>query len=155
MGYSAGTPCDHFGVGTSANALKTTYSWLLEVATPGVLTNGTVTLPAPAWTVVPPAPLAAGQPPAPPVVVAQIAAPAPKPRTNSARRSGSRCSTTELEDAIGLEELVGDNAKVKQAETEVEWQLLQMDPGNPGLRSAGKRLRGAEMAQCGVDSAPL
>ena len=35
VGYSAATPCDHFGVGTTGNATKTTYSWLLETATPG------------------------------------------------------------------------------------------------------------------------
>ncbi len=39
--------------------------------------------------------------------------------------------TSEFEDPIGLEELVGDNDKVQQAVTEVEWQLLQTDPGNP------------------------
>ena len=131
VGYSASTPCDHFGVGTSANALKTTYSWLLEAATPGVLTNGTVTLPAPAWTVVPPAPPPAGQPPAPPVVVAQIAAPAPEAQDRFGEAIWVKVFTTEFEDAIALEELVGNNAKVKQAETEVEWQLLQKDPGNP------------------------
>ena len=131
VGYSASTPCDHFGVGTSANALKTTYSWLLETAAPGVLSNGTVSLPAPAWNIIPAAPPAAGQPPAPPVVVAQIAAPAPEVQDRFGEAIWVKVFTTELEDAIGLEELVGDNAKVKQAETEVEWQLLQIDPGNP------------------------
>ena len=47
LGYSASTPCDHFGVGTTKNATKTTYTWLLETDTPGVLTNGVVGLPAP------------------------------------------------------------------------------------------------------------
>lgn len=39
--------------------------------------------------------------------------------------------TTELEDPIALEDLVGGNPKVEQAVTEVEWQLLQTDTGNP------------------------
>jgi hypothetical protein len=39
--------------------------------------------------------------------------------------------TTEFEDPIILEDLVGDNAHVQQAETEIEWQLLQKDVNNP------------------------
>ncbi len=53
VGYNADTPCDHFGVGTTVNATKTTYSWLIETAEAGVLTNGVVNLPAPAWNVSP------------------------------------------------------------------------------------------------------
>ena len=130
VGYSASTPCDHFGVGTTANATKTTYSWLLETATPGVLSNGVVSLPAPTWTVNP-APIAGN----PPVVVAQIQAPAPENEAQFGEAIWVKVFTTELENPIGLEELVGDNAKVQQAATEIEWQLLQTDPGNP---NAGK-----------------
>lgn len=126
VGYSAATPCDHFGVGTTANATKTTYSWLVETATPGVLNNGVVNLPAPAWNVIP-APVVGN----PPVVVAQIQAPAPEVEGQFGEAIWVKVFTTELEDPIALEELVGDNAKVKQAVTEVEWQLLQTDPGNP------------------------
>lgn len=131
VGYSAATPCDHFGVGTTRNATKTTYSWLLETATPGVLSNGTVNLPAPVWNIIPAPPPAVGQPPAPPVVVAQIEAPAPKNEAQFGDALWVKVFTTELAEAPKLEDLVGDNAKVKQAETEVEWQLLQKDPGNP------------------------
>ena len=131
LGYSAATPCDHFGIGTSANPVNTTYSWLLETTVAGVLTNGTVALPAPAWNVVPSPPPPAGQPPAPPVVEAKIVAPAPVDPDRFGQAIWVKVFTTELEDAVGLEELVGDNAKVKQAETEIEWQLLQKDPGNP------------------------
>lgn len=126
VGYGAATPCDHFGVGTSANPSKVTYSWLLETGTPGTLTNGQVTLPAPTWTVSP-APVVG----APPVVVAQIQAPKPENEAQFGEAIWVKVFTTELENDIQLEELVGDNAKVKQAETEVEWQLLQTDPGNP------------------------
>lgn len=131
VGYSAGTPCDHFGVGTLANAIQTTYSWLLETATPGVLSNGRVTLPAPTWTVLPAAPQPVGQPPAPPVVAARIVAPAPEVQDRFGEAIWVKVFTTELENEVGLEELVGGNAKVDQAQTEIEWQLLQVDPGNP------------------------
>lgn len=126
VGYNASTPCDHFGVGTSANATKTTYSWLVETATPGVLSNGIVNLPAPTWTVNP-APVVGN----PPVVVAQIQAPAPAIEAQFGEAIWVKVFTTELDAPIALEELVGDNAKVQQAVTEIEWQLLQTDPGNP------------------------
>lgn len=130
VGYNASTPCDHFGVGTTANATKTTYSWLLETATPGMLSNGIVSLPAPTWSVIP-APIVG----APPIVAAQIQAPAPENEAQFGEALWVKVFTTELENPIGLEELVGDNAKVQQAVTEIEWQLLQTDPGNP---NAGK-----------------
>jgi len=126
VGYSAATPCDHFGVGATANASKTTYSWLVETATPGVLSNGVVNLPAPVWNVAPD-PVVGN----PPVVVAQIQAPAPENEAQFGEAIWVKVFTTELEDPIGLEELVGGNAKVEQAVTETEWQLLQTDPGNP------------------------
>lgn len=126
LGYGPATPCDHFGVGTAGNANKTTYSWLLETAAPGVLSNGVVSLPAPTWTVIPPI-----VPGPPPIVVAQIQAPAPVIEAQFGEAIWVKVFTTELENPIGLEELVADNAKVKQAVTEVEWQLLQTDPGNP------------------------
>lgn len=126
VGYSAATPCDHFGVGTVGNPTKTTYSWLLETSTPGQLTNGVVTLPAPTWTVQP-SPVVG----APPVVVAQVVAPQPILEEQFGDALWVKVFTTELEDPIDLEELVAGNAKVEQAVTEIEWQLLQKDPGNP------------------------
>jgi len=139
IGYTAATPCDHFGVGTLGNAIRTTYSWLLETATAGVLTNGTVSLPAPAWNVIPAPPPAPGLPPAPPVVAAVIEAPVPEAQDRFGEAMWVKVFTTELEDAIDLEELVGGNPKVEAAVTEVEWQLLQKDPGNPlsGLLESG------------------
>jgi hypothetical protein len=137
IGYGASTPCDHFGVGTRANATKTTYSWLTETApNSSILTAVAATLPAPTWTVTPaPAP-APGVPPAPPVVVAHIQAPPPQvdpadPQFGTAQ--WVKVFTTELDAPVALEDLVGGNAKVQQAKahTEVEWQLLQTDPGNP------------------------
>ncbi|MBI5462193.1 MAG: PEP-CTERM sorting domain-containing protein [Gammaproteobacteria bacterium] len=126
VGYGPSTPCDHFGVGTTTNATKTTYSWLIETGTPGVLSNGVVSLPAPAWNVIPDPVVGA-----PPIVVAQIQAPAPENEAQFGEAIWVKVFTSEFENPIGLEELVGDNAKVQQAVTEVEWQLLQTDPGNP------------------------
>jgi hypothetical protein len=39
--------------------------------------------------------------------------------------------TTEFEDPTELEDLVGDNIHVQEAETEIEWQLLQKEFNNP------------------------
>ena len=89
VGYGPGTPCDHFGVGTTQNATKTTYSWLVET-TPGsgLLTNGVVNLPAPVWAVTP-------QPGAPPLVAAQIQAPAPENETQFGDAIWVKVFTTE------------------------------------------------------------
>jgi hypothetical protein len=128
VGYGAGTPCDHFGVGTSKTPAKTKYSWLLETATPGTLTNGVVTLPAPAWNVAP-APVAGD----PPVVEALIEAPQPEDEAKFGEAIWVKVFTTELENDVELEDLIGGNPVIDQAlgETEIEWQLLQTDPGNP------------------------
>lgn len=129
IGYGPSTSCDHFGVGTSGNPTKTTYSWLLE-SSPGVLTtaNGVVQLPAPVWSVIPPDPML---PPAPPQVAAKIEAPEPEAGAEFGEALWVKVFTTEFEDPIELEELVGDNDHVQQAETEIEWQLLQKDFNNP------------------------
>jgi hypothetical protein len=129
VGYGPETPCDHFGVGTVANPTKTTYSWLHETS-PGVLSNanGVVHLPAPAWVVIPPDP---GLPPGPPQVVAQIEAPDPPEGAEFGDALWVKVFTTEFEDEIELEELVGDNQHVQEAETETEWQLLQKEFNNP------------------------
>lgn len=128
IGYGASTSCDHFGVGTIGNPTNTKYSWLHE-SSPGVLTNanGVVQLPAPVWNVIPPDP---NLPPAPPQVVAKVEAPEPA-GTEFGDALWVKVFTTEFEDPIELEELVGDNAHVQQAETEIEWKLLQKDVGNP------------------------
>jgi hypothetical protein len=127
VGYDANCPCDHFGVGTSANPTKTTYSWLLE-SSPGVLTtaNGVVQLPAPVWAVIPDP-----NPAAPPQVVAQVEAPDPPEGFEFGEALWVKVFTTEFEDPTELEDLVGDNIHVQEAETETEWQLLQKDFMNP------------------------
>lgn len=126
VGYDASTPCDHFGVGTTANATRTTYSWLVESVDAGTLVPHTVTLPAPVWNVIP-----APDVGAPPVVVAQIQAPAPENEAQFGDAIWVKVFTTELPDPVELEELIGGNPKIELAVTEIEWQLLQTDPGNP------------------------
>jgi hypothetical protein len=128
IGYGPSTSCDHFGVGTSINPTNTNYSWLLE-SSPGMLTktNGAVQLPAPVWNVIPPDP---GLPPAPPQVVAKIEAPDPA-SFEFCDALWVKVFTTEFEDEIRLEDLVADNAHVQQAETEIEWQLLQKELNKP------------------------
>ncbi len=141
-GYSAATPCDHFGVSAIKNASKTTYSWLLETSpSSNVLSNGLVVLPAPVWQVVPAPPpvVVVGvppPPPAPPRIVAQVQAPAPVPPPLEVEPQWGdaiwvKVFTTELPDPVQLEDLIGGNPKVDLAKTEKEWQLLQKDPGNP------------------------
>ncbi|MGE0383399.1 MAG: VPLPA-CTERM sorting domain-containing protein [Gammaproteobacteria bacterium] len=129
VGYGPSTPCDHFGVGTIVTPTKTTYSWLLETATPGALTNGTVTLPAPTWSVSP-SPVAGN----PPVVAAQIQAPAPENNVEFGDALWVKVFTTEIDREVELEELIGGQPVIDEAEnhTEVEWALLQIDFMNPG-----------------------
>lgn len=139
VGYGPGTPCDHFGVGTSVTPTNTKYSWLHE-SSPGVLTNanGQVNLPAPAWQVIPAPPPPPGQPQAPPQVVAQIESPDPA-NTEFGEALWVKVFTTELENEVELEQLVGGDPHVEQAQTEIEWQLLQKDVNNPnsGMLESG------------------
>lgn len=146
IGYGPSTPCDHFGVGTVGNATQTRYSWLVEAAPgSGLLSPVTAALPAPVWQVTP-----AANPAQPPVVVARIQAPAPPeaPEPQFGEPVWVKVYTTEFENKVGLEELLGGNPKIEQAKskTEIEWQLLQTDPGNPNagqLENGGAAAVGA------------
>jgi len=131
--YDATTPCDHFGVGTIANPTTTIYHWLIESGTPGVLTNGTVNLPAPIWTVIPAPPPPPGQPEAPPMVVALVEAPPIPPGDEFGDAIWVKVFTTELDHEVELEDLMAENPDVPNGpgETEIEWQLLQKEAGNP------------------------
>ena len=91
--------------------------------------NGVVQLPAPVWVVVP-APVVVGQPPAPPVVQALIQAPQPRNESQFGDAIWVKVFTTELEYPAELEDLLRGNLVIDQARTEIEWQLLQMDPGD-------------------------
>jgi hypothetical protein len=63
-------------------------------------------------------------------VVAQIQAPQPEVNVEFGDALWVKVFTTEFADPIALEELVGDNIHVQQAQTETEWQLLQKDINN-------------------------
>lgn len=132
-GYGASTPCDHFGVGTSKTPTKTIYSWLIDPTNSGTLTPVTANIPAPTWTVTPAPPPPPGQPPAPPHVAAQVQSPLPEGGNQFGTPEWVKVFTTQYDHGIALEDLMGGNGVVPQApgETEVEWQLLQTEVGNP------------------------
>jgi hypothetical protein len=154
IGYSASTACDHFGVGTSKNASKTTYSWLLETATPGVLSNGVVNLPTPTYQVIP-APVVANQPAAAPQVVAQVQAPLNEVNTEFGDATWVKVFTTELDHAVALEELIGGNQVIDQAKSEVEWQLLQYDSGKGAFGAGNGQLELGLAAPVGPNAASI
>ena len=141
VGYGAGTPCDHFGVGTTKAPTKTNYSWLLESdPASALLTKARFNLPAPVWQVIPnPVNVAA-----PPQVVAQIEAPEAEVAGQFGEALWVKVYTTELEQEPDLEDLIGGNPAVDLAETEVEWRLLQTNPKDPlkGLLELGKQAGG-------------
>jgi hypothetical protein len=124
VGYGPTTPCDHFGVGTLRNPTKTSYNWLLETATPGVLTNGMVNLPAPVWDVMPAPPPAPGLPPDPPVVGVQIQARPVEMDDQFGEVIWVKGYTTELEDPVELEDLIAGRPHINEAlgHTEIEMQ---------------------------------
>ena len=123
-------PCDHFGVSTLGNPTKTTYSWLVESATPGTLVAANVAIPAVVFT--PPAAPAPGQVAAP--VVAQIQAQKVDLNVPQNNAYWVKIVQTSLSENVDLNELLGgkhafENAKVaalnEAPETEIEWQVLQ------------------------------
>lgn len=123
-------PCDHFGVSTLGNPTKTTYSWLVESATPGALVAANVAIPAVVFT--PPPVQAPGQVAAP--VVAQIQAQKVDLNVPQNNAYWVKIVQTTLPDNVDLNELLGgrhdfENAAVAglndKAEVEIEWEVLQ------------------------------
>jgi hypothetical protein len=136
IGYGPSTPCDHFGVGTSKTPTHTNYSWLTETS-PGSssLAHVTANLPALVINVTPAPPPPPGNPQPRPKVVMQVQSPAPP---NPAEPQFGipewvKVVTTEYQFPVALEDLLGGNGIVPQdaAKTEIEWQSLQTDPGDP------------------------
>lgn len=157
IGYGASTACDHFGVGTTKNATKTTYSWLLETPTSGVLNNGIVNLPAPTYQVIP-APVVANQPAAAPQVVAQVQAPLNEVNTEFGDATWVKVFTTELDHPVALEDLIGGNQVIDQAKLakpEVEWQLLQYDSGKGAFGAGNGQLELGMAAPVGPNAASI
>lgn len=124
VGYP-NVPCDHFGVSTRGNPTRTTYNWLLESGTPGVLNGASVAIPAVAF-----APPAA--PAAPVVAVIQPQRVDPLVPQNNA--FWVKIVQTSLPEPVDLNELMGGHHPFENPgvaglhdapETEIEWQVLQ------------------------------
>lgn len=129
VGYP-NVPCDHFGVSTIGSPTRTTYSWLIESATPGQLIAANVAIPSVTFT--PPPPPAPNVPPAPVVAVIQARQVDPVVPQNNA--FWVKIVQTTLPENVDLNELMGghhafENAGVAglndKPETEIEWQVLQ------------------------------
>lgn len=130
VGYP-NVPCDHFGVSTLGNPTKTTYSWLVESGTPGVLKAANVAIPSVSFT--PPPVPAPGVPAAP--VQAAILAQAVDPVVPQNNAFWVKIVQTTLPENVGLNDLLGGHhagenkgvAGLAEApETEIEWQVLQI-----------------------------
>lgn len=145
--YGPNYPCDHFGVSTNVNTPSVKYSWLVETA-PGassvVLEQANV--PNPNWVVVVPAPIPQPpinnipQPPIQPPAVVNVVIRAPEPlpapelpQPQFGEPQWVRVTATGLGYPVAVEDLVAENKVIKEAEknVQVEWQLIQTDPGNP------------------------
>lgn len=125
-------PCDHFGVSARVNTPKVKYSWLVETrGNPSVLTPVLATVPNPVWTVTPVPPVA--NVPQPPIVHVAIAAPAPNQFEFGEPRWVKVTATGTMQN-VAVEDLVAENAVLQKAktQTQLEWQLLQVDAGKPG-----------------------
>ncbi|MDT5295889.1 MAG: hypothetical protein QOJ76_2769 [Acidobacteriota bacterium] len=145
----AASGCEHFGVSLRANAVKTTYRWLIEDATaPGSLApfDPPVAIPAPVYIVAPPAQVAEA-----PVLEVQIEAPeAPEAPEMFGNAQWVKVFKTELPREVTLDELMSDNAVVPQdaAHAEVAWEILQAEPpsnsrGNGALNRGRRQNQGA------------
>lgn len=130
--YGPAYPCDHFGVSTFVPTPNIAYHWLVEKS-PGssALKSVPVTVPNPIWTVTPMPPIA--NVPQPPQVNVLMVAPKPNNFEFGEPRWVKVTATGTVQD-IAVEDLVAENAIIKKANTQVqvEWQLLQVDSGNPG-----------------------
>ena len=123
VGYP-NVPCDHFGVSTLGNPSKTTYSWLIESATPGLLQAANVAIPAVTFS-----PPVAAQP-----AVAVIQAQRVDLAVVQNNAFWVKIVQTSLPENVGLNDLMGghnpfENGAVAalndKPETEIEWQVLQ------------------------------
>jgi hypothetical protein len=138
-GYAT-SGCEHFGVALTANAVKTTYRWLVEDAqNPGTLAavDPPVAIPAPSYYVLPPA-----RPAEAPVLEAQIEAPEPAEAPELyGDAQWVKVFKSELQREVNLNELLSDNAVVPQdaAHAEVQWEIVQQEPA--GAADGGARRR--------------
>jgi|GEM_PF-604477 len=129
--YGPNYPCDHFGVSTNVSTPNVKYSWLVETS-PGAntLTPVAATVPNPVWNVVPQPPI--NNVPQPPKVNVVIVAPKPLQYEFGEPR-WVKVTATGTSNDVAVEDLVAENAVIQKArtQTQLEWQLLQTDTGNP------------------------
>jgi hypothetical protein len=144
VGYP-NVPCDHFGVSTLGSPTRTTYSWLIEGASPGTLTAANVAIPSVTFT--PPPPPAPAQPAAP--VVAVIKAQQVDPVVPQNNAYWVKIVQTSVPENVDLNDLMGGHhafqndavaALNDKPETEIEWQVLQ--PGKVDEVSKALNLNG-------------
>jgi hypothetical protein len=119
--------CEHFGLEVNGNPTATRYRWLVAdpINTGALQPSGTkVSIPAPIWTVSPPPPNAPDQ--VNPVVAAAIQPPPPQ-QYEFGDALWVKVFKTESPEPAELDHLLTDDPAVpqEQAETEVEWILLQ------------------------------
>jgi hypothetical protein len=114
-------PCDHFGVSTSVATPVVRYHWLIE-PTPGNLNVIPVDAKVPDVQIV--------VTPAAPQPHAVMVAPAPNTFEFGEAR-WVKATATGFKKNIAVEELMGDNALIQNAVTQIEWQRLQYDSGKP------------------------
>ena len=119
--------CEHFGLEVNGNPTATRYRWLVAdpINTGALQPSGTkVSIPAPIWNVSPPPPNAPDQ--VNPVVAAAIQPPPPQ-QYEFGDALWVKVFKTESPEPAELDHLLTDDPAVpqEQAETEVEWMLLQ------------------------------
>ena len=120
--------CEHFGVGITANPTKVVYRWLIaDPLNPGKLQpSGTnVSIPAPAWNVLPPP-----APGLPQVVQAVIPKAPPEDQREFGDAQWAKVFVTEAPEPQELHHLLSDDPAMpdkESGEVEIEWVLLQFD----------------------------
>lgn len=133
-----GSGCEHFGVSQTTQATATRYRWLScnEDGTTSPLPE--IGLPTPIWTVTPPA-----APADPPVVRAAVEIPNPEGGAYG-EPYWVKIYKTEIERPAVLDDLLMENPDVAEAETEIEWELLQAKPGQGLVFNEAPLADGAE-----------
>jgi hypothetical protein len=128
-------PGDHFGVALNITPTNTIYHWMVDGGNGTLVDFGTsVKIPAPVFSVVAPV-----NPVNPAGVQAVVQAPPPEIGQQLGEAIWAKVFITEVQNPgpVELNQLVLGNAVVppdpNNPATEIEWQLLQVDPAKPEL----------------------
>lgn len=121
--------CEHFGVSLTASPTHTSYRWLIEdEANPGTLVavDPPLAIVSPVYTIIPPAREGDA-----PELEAEIEAPeAAEGPELYGDAQWVKVLKTQLNREVNLDELVTDNAVIQNAQTEVEWEIIQAEPAS-------------------------